>query len=103
MVTAAQQGQPAAFGFVNPALYQLAGTSALYDALPLTSSSPVAYRGVACDPHDCGLWALTTFDDQSTSMFGYTGQVTLPGYDNMTGIGTPAGAAFISGLRSIEG
>ena len=103
MVTAAQQGQPASFGLVNPALYQLAGTSALYDTLPLTSSSPVAYRGVACDPHDCGLWALTTFDDQSSGMFGYTGQVTLPGYDNMTGVGTPAGAAFISGLRSIEG
>jgi subtilase family serine protease len=103
MVTAAQQGQPASFGLVNPALYQLAGTSALYDALPLTSSSPAAYRGVACPPHDCGLWALTTFDDQSTGMFGYTGQVTLPGYDNMTGVGTPAGAAFISGLRSIEG
>ena len=46
---------------VNPALYQLAGTSALYDALPLTSSSPVAYRGVACDPHDCGLWAASVW------------------------------------------
>ena len=103
MVAAAQQGQPAPFGFVNPALYQLAGTSALHDTLPLTSSSPAAYRGVACSPHDCGIWALTTFDDQSTKMFGYTGQVTLPGYDNMSGLGTPAGPAFISGLRSIAG
>ena len=105
LVTAAQQGQPAAFGFVNPVLYKLYQTdaSALHDTLPLTSSSPVAYRGVACPPHDCGLWALTTFDDQSTKMGGYTGQVTLPGYDNMSGIGTPAGAAFISGLRSIGG
>ncbi len=103
MVTAAQQGQPASFGLISPALYQLAGSSALHDSLPLTSSSPVADWGVACDPHDCGLWALTTFDDQSTKMFGYTGQVTRPGYDNMTGVGTPAGPAFISGLRSIEG
>lgn len=103
MVAAAQQGQPASFGLVNPALYRLSGSSALYDALPLTSTSPAAYRGVACSPHDCGLWALTRFDDQSNNMFGYTGQVTLPGYDNMTGVGTPAGAAFISGLRSIEG
>jgi len=101
MVAAAQQGQPAAFGFANPALYQLAGSSALTDTLPLTSSSPVAYRGVACDPHDCGAWALSTFDDQNSNMFGYTGQVTLPGYDNMGGVGTPAGQAFISGLRSI--
>jgi hypothetical protein len=36
-------------------------------------------------------------------MFGYTGQVTLPGYDNMSGIGTPNGTSFISGLRSIGG
>ena len=103
MVSAAQQGQAASFGFVNPALYQLAGTSALNDTLPVTSSSPAAYHGVACSPHDCGIWALTTFDDQSTKMSGYSGQVTLPGYDNMSGVGTPAGPAFISGLRSIEG
>jgi subtilase family serine protease len=103
MVSAAQQGQATSFGFVNPALYQLAGSSALHDTLPVTSSSPAGYRGVACSPHDCGIWALITFDDQSTKMSGYSGQVTLPGYDNMTGIGTPAGQAFISGLRSIEG
>jgi subtilase family serine protease len=105
MVTAAQQGQPASFGFLDPVLYQLyqSDSGALHDTLPLTSSSPVAYRGVACDPHDCLLWALTTFDDQSTKMFGYTGQVTLPGYDNMSGGGTPAGQAFIAGLRSIGG
>jgi subtilase family serine protease len=103
MVAAAQQGQPAAFGFVNPALYKLAGTSALHDPLPLTGRSPVADRAVACDPDNCLLWNLITFDDQSTAMVGYTGQVTLPGYDSMTGVGTPAGQAFITGLRSIEG
>jgi hypothetical protein len=48
----------------------------------------------------CGIQALTTFDDQNPKMFGYTGQVALAGYDNMTGIGTPAGASFISGLRA---
>ena len=101
MVAAAQQGQPAAFGFVDPALYQLAGTGALNDPLPVTGSTPAVDRGVVCDPHDCGLWGLLIFDDQSTRMFGYTGQVTLPGYDNMTGIGTPAGPGFIAGLRSI--
>ena len=56
---------------------------------------------MVCDVRDCGLWGLLIFDDQSTQMFGYTGQVTLPGYDNMTGIGTPAGRAFITGLRSV--
>ena len=101
MVTAAQQGQAAAFGFVNPALYQLAGTSALHDPLAVTGATPAADRGVVCDVRDCGLWGLLIFDDQSTKMFGYTGQVTLPGYDNMTGIGTPAGPAFITRLRSV--
>ena len=42
MVSAAQQGQATSFGFVNPALYQLAGSSALNDTLPVTSSSPAA-------------------------------------------------------------
>ena len=35
-------------------------------------------------------------------MAGYTGQVTLKGYDNMTGIGTPHGQAFINALRGAE-
>jgi hypothetical protein len=35
-------------------------------------------------------------------MFGYTGQVTLKGYDNMTGVGTPAGQQFITALRHLE-
>jgi len=101
MVTAAQQGQAAAFGFADPALYRLAGTGAVHDAVPVTGATPAVDRGVVCDVRDCGLWGLLIFDDQSTQMFGYTGQVTLPGYDNMTGIGTPAGRAFITGLRSI--
>jgi hypothetical protein len=47
----------------------------------------------------CGVLTLTAFDDQSGSMPGYTGQVTARGYDTMTGIGTPDGPRFISGLR----
>ena len=39
MVTAAQQGQAAAFGFADPALYRLAGTGALHDALPVTGAT----------------------------------------------------------------
>ena len=46
---------------------------------------------------------LTTFDDQNPNMPGYTGQVTLPGYDNMTGVGSPDGPKFIAGLRRLEG
>ncbi|HEV8063939.1 MAG TPA: protease pro-enzyme activation domain-containing protein, partial [Acidimicrobiales bacterium] len=98
IVTAAQQGQPHAFGFIDPAIYKLAGSKAFNDALPLGASSPASYHGTVCDAATCGAALLTTFDDQSYSMNGYTGQVTLKGYDNMTGLGTPAGQAFIDAL-----
>jgi subtilase family serine protease len=102
MVTAAQQGQSGPFGFINPAIYKLAGTSALFDTLPLSSNSPTLWRGTACDAATCGIQALTTFDDQSFNMFGYSGQVTLKGYDSMSGVGTPDGPNFISALRALE-
>jgi hypothetical protein len=35
-------------------------------------------------------------------MFGYAGQVTVKGYDNMTGVGTPDGPNFIAALRALE-
>jgi subtilase family serine protease len=113
MVTAAQQGQRTPFGFINPAIYKLNGTSAFYDTLPLTSDSPALYRGVECDllvfVNIClgpstktgRIPSLTTFDDQSPRMKGYTGQVTVPGYDNMTGLGTPDGPNFIRDLRRL--
>ncbi|HEY3952828.1 MAG TPA: protease pro-enzyme activation domain-containing protein [Streptosporangiaceae bacterium] len=111
MVTAAQQGQKVPFGFVNPVLYKLSGTSALFDTLPLTSKSPPLYRGIECDllvfaniclgPKTDRIPSLTTNDDQSPSMKGYTGQVTLRGYDNMTGLGTPDMPNFARDLREI--
>ena len=111
MVTAAQQGQPAALGFINPAIYRLNRTGAFFDTLPLTSHSPALYRGVECDllefdniclgPKTNRIPSLTTNDDQSPAMKGYTGQITLPGYDNMTGLGTPDGPNFITDLRRL--
>ena len=100
MVAAAQQGQPASFGFINPAIYPLVGTQALQDALPVGDYHNARYRGVFCPAETCGAPVLTTFDDQSLSMLGYTGQVTLPGYDNMTGVGAPNEPALISALRT---
>jgi subtilase family serine protease len=89
------------FGFLNPALYKLAGTSALHDATQITSKTPVRYHGVACDVAMCGALALTTFDDESWSMLGYTGQVTRKGYDTMTGVGTPNGQPFVYAMREL--
>jgi subtilase family serine protease len=101
IVADAEQGQ-GPFGFLNPALYRLAGTGAFLDVLPVTGATPAAYRAVACDEAMCGALALGTFDDQSLSMQGYTGQVTAPGYDTMTGIGTPNGQQFITLLRELQ-
>jgi subtilase family serine protease len=103
LVATAQQGQAVPFGFINPVLYKLYGTRAYHATLPLTKASPAAWRGVYCPRAVCGRNLLTTFEDQSTSMRGYTGQVTLPGYDNMTGVGTPAGPFFVRYLRWLGG
>jgi subtilase family serine protease len=101
MVADAEQYQHHSFGFLNPALYKLAGTNAINGTLPITSKTPARYHGVACDVAMCGALSVTTFDDQSFSMFGYTGQVTRKGYDTMTGIGTPAGQNFVYALRKL--
>jgi subtilase family serine protease len=91
------------FGFLNPALYRLAGTRAFNDTLPITSKTPAEYHGIACDVGDCGLLSYFSFDDQSWLMAGYTGQVTVKGYDTMSGIGSPNGQDFIYSLRRIFG
>jgi subtilase family serine protease len=101
IVTAGQQGQKKSFGYLDPAFYKLAKTRAFHDVLPLTSKTPAADKGVYCDPFYCGIPAILGFDDQSYSMPGYSGQVTLPGYDNMSGVGSPNGQSFIAALRKL--
>ena len=102
IVAAAEQGQSKPFGFTDPVFYQLAGTAAIIDMLPLTSHSPAADRGTICPTIDCGSGDfLFTADDQNPNLPGYDGQVTARGYDNMTGIGVPNGQSFIAGLRKL--
>jgi subtilase family serine protease len=104
MVIAAQQGQAKPFGFLNPALYKLAGTSAFYDPLPITSKDPLLWRAQVCPQSYSGCGGTTTLwltADQSPRQRHYSGQVTAKGYDNTTGIGVPRGQAFISALRKL--
>jgi subtilase family serine protease len=101
IVAAAQQGQPRSFGFINPAIYKIGKTAAFHDALPMTAKTPANDRQALCDQFYCFAFEISNFDVQSYNMPGYAGQVTLPGYDNMTGVGTPAGQAFITGLRKL--
>ena len=106
LVADAQQGH-APFGFLNPVFYRLAGTRAFHDILPETARSPARFRAVVCSQYDlaCGFGPpgpdLNVFDEQSRRTDGYQGQVTLKGYDNMTGLGTPDGQAFIAALRRL--
>jgi subtilase family serine protease len=96
LIADAQQGQKSAFGFINPLIYRLAGTQAFHDILPVTASMPQQDRD-AWEPASEGISpALDVFDSQERA---YTQQVTAKGYDTMTGVGTPNGAAFITGLR----
>ncbi|HEX4224978.1 MAG TPA: protease pro-enzyme activation domain-containing protein, partial [Pseudonocardiaceae bacterium] len=98
MVADAEQGQATPFGFSDPLIYSLAGSSALNDVKPVTASTPAQYQGVYCADQACigvpsSVW---TFDGQSKD---YTDQVTAAGYDTMTGLGSPNGQAFINALR----
>jgi subtilase family serine protease len=102
MVADAEQYQRP-FGFLNPALYRLAGTNAINDSLRVTSKTPPRYRAVACDAVMCGQLTLANFDDESFRMTFYDGQVTRTGYDTMTGIGSPHGQNFIYALRRLKG
>jgi subtilase family serine protease len=99
IVADAQQGQAASFGFINPLIYSLYGTSALNDTLPVTASTPAVDSAGFATPK------ISIYGEPSVSIFDsqipkYTSQVTTPGYDTMTGVGTPNGTAFINGLRS---
>jgi subtilase family serine protease len=97
LVADAQQGQKSAFGFINPLIYHLAGSRAFHDILPVTASMPQQDR-------DAYLPSTGPLNPPSVNVFdsqehAYTHQVTARGYDTMTGVGTPDGAAFISALR----
>ncbi|GAB3677757.1 S53 family peptidase [Angustibacter aerolatus] len=81
-------------GFANPALYQLAGTSAVHDITHVAHKAVVRVdyaNGV--DATDGTITSLRSLDDQ----LGTTIR-TRTGYDDVTGIGSPNGEAFISAL-----
>jgi hypothetical protein len=103
MVADAEQGQPTSLGFLNPVLYSLAGSRAFHDILPVSPSDPQVDRAVYT-PGETDInkkfapgFLVGVLDAQDPSG---TDQVTAPGYDTMTGLGTPNGRAFIKGLRS---
>ncbi|GAA2012696.1 S53 family peptidase [Catenulispora yoronensis] len=96
LIADAEQGQASPYGFINPLLYRLAGTASLHDMLPLNTSAPQQNRAAYLPPADGSGPGLDVFGAQDPHQ---TQQVLAKGYDTMTGLGTPNGDAFISGLR----
>jgi subtilase family serine protease len=81
-------------GFANPALYGLAGTGAFRDVLPASTPLAAVRRDFVNSVNRKKGYevSLRSFNRDSSLR-------TTPGYDNVTGIGSPNGAAFINGLR----
>ncbi|MEU9476141.1 hypothetical protein [Streptomyces sp. NPDC048191] len=97
LVADAQQGRKSAFGFINPLIYRLAGTRAFHDVLPVGSSMPQQDRAAHLPAG--GAQDGTGIDVFDSQEHAQTQQVTAKGHDTMTGVGSPNGAAFVTGLR----
>ena len=84
----AQQAAGAPLGFANPAIYARYRTGAYHDITdtPLGTGTTLAVIALASPP------TLTTLGLDN-------GLTATPGYDNETGIGTPAGRYFSSCRR----
>ncbi|HZX03707.1 S53 family peptidase [Kribbella sp.] len=95
LVANAQQGRPA-FGFINPLIYRLHGTPALRDVLSLPATTPQQNRAAFTPADGTDSASLDVFDSHDRAE---TDQVTVKGYDTLTGVGTPNGLPFILGLR----
>jgi subtilase family serine protease len=82
-----------AHGFINPALYQMLGTTAVHDVRPLGYPIAEVRTDYINGVNDAKgkFWRLRTAGIPTTIF-------TRPGYDDVTGVGTPNGLAFIRAL-----
>jgi subtilase family serine protease len=89
----ADQRAGRAHGFANPALYAAAGTSAYRDVVnPRSTVAAVRVDYINSENAADGLrTSLRTMNQTGTI-------ATRPGYDDVTGVGSPNGAAFLSAL-----
>ena len=97
MLALAVQRRGAPIGFANPALYAIAGTGAYYD---ITKTDLGAYPGTVRSDFVNGVDASNGYRF-SARWFDEDGILTIhvaPGYDDVTGLGSPNGEAWLSGL-----
>lgn len=93
MMALADQKAGVAHGFANPALYAVAGTPAYRDIVD--PSSPIAAVRVDYNNGEDASAGLTT----SLRTMNFTETLhTIAGYDDVTGVGTPNGQAWLDAL-----
>jgi subtilase family serine protease len=82
-------------GFANPALYGLAGGAAYHDITPSNGQLAMVRNDYKNSVDSSGgiTTSLRSLDHDSSL-------ATAAGYDNVTGMGTPNGAALLSGLAT---
>lgn len=78
-------------GFINPALYRMNGGKALHDIAPSATQRGVTRTDWvnSVDASKGITTAFRSFDDEAQSLH------LRPGYDNITGVGSPRGTAFL--------
>jgi hypothetical protein len=94
VIAVANQVNGNSLGFLNPKLYQLIGTDAFRD---VDHGRPVTDGVVRVD-------YINGFDDTqglrtTLRTLNQTGTIyTRPGYDDVTGVGSPNGVSFLLGI-----
>jgi subtilase family serine protease len=97
MLALAEQNRGSSFGLANPALYAAAGTSAYND---ITKAALSTYIGAVrsdyvngVDPSDGYVYTARYFDQDDALTIH-----VAPGYDDVTGVGSPNGDAWLAAL-----
>jgi subtilase family serine protease len=93
MQAVANQLARRSLGFINPAVYRLAGTPAFRDIRAAGVRTGVVRVDFVngADDTDGTITSLRTLNETGTIF-------VRPGYDDVTGVGTPNGAAYLLGL-----
>jgi subtilase family serine protease len=92
----AQQKAGHDLGFANPLIYAKAGTTAYHDVTPSTGLGAVRADYVnGVDPTGGYRYTLRSLSDDAPLTIH-----TRAGYDDVTGVGSPNGAAFLAALSS---
>ncbi len=89
------QNTGSAVGFINPLLYEKSGTSAITDVVNTPSPEATVRTNYTnnLNPSAGYTYLLQTVGVQ-TQIY------TLPGYDDMTGVGTPNGVPFLNAMKN---